>query len=117
MLYRNILETRSGQDVIDPRDTATYSKEMSLTPDQFIASMKAMMKDQPGSVEWDRSKCVITSGSGQVTAHFTPRPDRVIGSLSLPVLKVVFRFQGYTGNAIQRFSDRFDMHFLRMGGG
>lgn len=116
MLYTHVLEMRSEATATQDRPVATCSKEMSLTPEQFVQSFSAVLEQEGGSVERTDSQLTIIDGARRATVRFARRPDRRLASLSLPVLKVDIRFEGYTGNEIKRFSDKFDLTFLRMGG-
>ena len=76
-----------------------------------------MVRNDSGSIQFGDRRAVIADGQRRATVRFEQRPNRVLGSLELPVLKVDFYFQGYTGNQIKRFNDKFELSFLRMGGG
>jgi len=116
MLYTHVLEMRSEATAMVDRQIATCTKEMSLTPEHFVHSLSPVLEQEGGSVEQDDSQVTISNGARRAVVRFSRQPDRRLGSLILPVLKVDMRFEGYTGNEIKRFSDKFDLTFMRMGG-
>ena len=116
MLYTHVLETRSEVTATADRQVATCSKEMSLTPEQFIHALSPVLEQEGGSVERHDSQLTVTDGARRAVVRFAQQPDRRLGSLTLPVLEVDIRFENYTGSEIKRFSDKFDLTFLRMGG-
>lgn len=116
MLHTQLLEIRAGKESTNATAVATCSKEMSLTPEQFIRALAPVLEHEGGTVTHDRSQVAVNNGSRGLTLRFRPRPSRKLGALTLPVLKVDLRFEGYSGTQIKRFSDRFDLAFLRMGG-
>ncbi|MGA8261958.1 MAG: hypothetical protein WB783_17230 [Arenicellales bacterium] len=89
---------------------------MSLTPEQFVESLSPVLEQEGGSVERDESQLTLINGARRAVVRFARKPDRRLGALTLPVLEVDIRFENYTGNEIKRFSDKFDLTFLRMGG-
>ena len=116
MLYTQILEARAGHTPVNVPAAATYSKEMSLTPEQFIAALPAAFKHTSSTITWRDHEATVISGASRAVIGVSKRPDRKLGSLTLPVLKVDFRLTGYTGNDVRNFHAAFDRSFLRMGG-
>ncbi len=90
------------------------SKEMSLTPADFLRLLPAAVDGLPWSM--DGLRAVVGDADGGVCLTLTPRPPRRFGPVALPVMTVDFRFQGWTAAKRAAFIERFD-HYFRRGGG
>lgn len=113
MLYKHIADP----SVIpaDPTRMRAHTKQMGITRNEFRRSLPAAVE---GGVESaGNGGFAVVDGPRRVSITCREQPDRVLGSLRLPVLRVDFDFDGYSGSQVRAFIDRFDRSFLRMGAG
>lgn len=61
-------------------------------------------------------KAVVQAGVAMVEISFTQAPPQRIARVSMPVLKVSFRFSGAGADAYREFMAYFDLYTGRGGG-
>ena len=89
-------------------------REMGCTREEFVrwlpgATRHATMRLHP-------EKAVIRTGNVKVEISFIQAPPRRIALVSMPVLKVTFRFSGAGADAYRDFMRYFDLYTKRGGG-
>lgn len=118
MLDMNIIDT-GHSEVTDKTSIplAAYYKEMNYTITGFIRQLKSITGTRVLELD-EKNRCAkLIDGKSVVTVNFSKAADRQLGSLTLPVVKVEIRFDGYTDGEVIEFITCFDRAVLRMGGG
>lgn len=87
---------------------------MGCTRAEFLRWLPGATRHAPMQLQAD--KAVVKIGEATVEISFTPAPPRKIALVSLPVLKVVFRFSGAETGAYRDFMAYFDLYTKRGGG-
>jgi hypothetical protein len=93
---------------------AHFSREMGCTEADWLRCLPAAL----GDVRWQqtRSSLVANVAAGRLHLQWEAAPDRVIAQVRMPVLKVVFQFEGVDAAERLTFMRRFDL-FMHRGGG
>jgi hypothetical protein len=87
---------------------------MGCTRDEFVRWLPGATRHAPMQLTAD--KAVVHAGNVTVEISFTQAPARRIAMVSLPVLKVSFRFSGAGTSAYRDFMAYFDLYTSRGGG-
>lgn len=98
----------------DPLPCAALAREMACTRAELLAWLRGVAGD--AAVHVDGNEISVVIGHGLVTVVADERPDRRVGALVLPVLRVAFRFREVDATARERLMARFDLHTRRGGG-
>jgi hypothetical protein len=89
-------------------------REMGCTVAEFLRWLPGATRDAANEV--NGSEATVPLGAGMVRLHFEQAPARTIALITLPVLKVSFRFSGLDANERRAFLDYFDLYTKRGGG-
>lgn len=87
---------------------------MGCTRDDFVRWLPGATRYAPMQMNADNA--VVHAGDTTVEISFTPAPPRRIALVSLPALKVSFRFSGAGADAYREFMAYFDLYTKRGGG-
>ena len=103
----------------DPTLMHSCSKEMGLTPTEFKRTLPKAVNGEVQTVENQngRTKVQVVDGPRRTTIQYRELPNRTVGSLALPRLRVDIGMSGFSHASAQTFIEKFDHAFLRMGGG
>lgn len=94
----------------------SYSKDMSLTMAEFTERLPRAVSGSLRPSNGSPSEFVVTDGIRSAFISCEQHPDRRLGSLILPVLRIDIELFGYNSEQSQSFITLFDRSFLRMGG-
>jgi hypothetical protein len=89
-------------------------REMGCTREEFLRWLPGATRHAPMQMHAD--KAVVRAGAVTVEIAFTQAPPRRIALVSMPVLKVSFRFSGAEASAYRDFMAYFDLYTKRGGG-
>jgi hypothetical protein len=89
-------------------------REMGCTRAELLRWLPAATGHAPARLEGGER--VLSVGPGEVRLAVEEAPPRRIASVSLPVLRVRFRFVGLDPAARDAFLARFDLYTRRGGG-
>jgi hypothetical protein len=89
-------------------------REMGCTREEFLRWLPGATRHAPMQLHAD--KVVVHAGAVTVEISFTQAPPRRIALVSMPVLKVSFRFSGAGASAYRDFMAYFDLYTKRGGG-
>jgi hypothetical protein len=95
-------------------DEFALEREMGCTREEFLRWLPGATHHAPIQMRGD--KAVVHSGEAIVEIAFTEAPPRRIALVSMPVLKVSFRFSGAGLSAYREFMAYFDLYTKRGGG-
>lgn len=87
---------------------------MGCTREEFLRWLPGATRHAPMQLHAD--KAVVHAGEATVEISFTQAPPLTIALVSLPVLKVSFRFSGADAKARREFMAYFDLYTKRGGG-
>lgn len=95
--------------------TKTIVREMALTWEEFERLLPIAAGDTTYQV---RGRCVqvTLSPSDALCIELGETGERKIASISLPVTRVTFDYQGNNPDRFTQFLERFDRYFQRGGG-
>ncbi len=91
----------------------TVEREMGCTRDECLAWLRGMSVLVPSEGQREVS---FHLDEGSVVVDLTERDARRIGAVSIPVLYVVFRFDGVDRHTREAFMAAFDTRTHRGGG-
>jgi hypothetical protein len=97
----------------DAREFALH-REMGCTREEFLRWLPGATRHAPMQLHAD--KATLQSGEATVEISFTQAAPRRIALVSMPVLKVSFRFSGAGESAYLKFMQYFDLYTKRGGG-
>jgi len=91
-----------------------FQREMACSEFDWLRWLPAAV----GDVHWKQqaSSAGVRLGDGALGLKWQVAAPRVIGLISLPVLKVSFRFAGVGEQQRHAFMTRFDLYMQRGGG-
>ena len=92
----------------------TLQREMGCTREEFVRWLPGATRHAP--IQLHADKAVVHAGEAKVEIIFTQAPLRRIALVSMPVLKVSFRFSGARASAYREFMAYFDLYTSRGGG-
>lgn len=106
------------EEVKDTPDPQRLDREMGCTEADFLRWLPGATRHAPveAALVNGQTRYRVTVDGGTVEILLQPAPSRRIAALSLPVLKVSFRFLGLDAHQRASFLDYFD-HYTRRGGG
>jgi hypothetical protein len=87
---------------------------MGTSHAEFLRTFARAAGDRPYIVEGNA--IILTDEGRQARISLSPQRERVLASVRLPTTVVGFQFSGYTREEVERFMNRFDLHFHRGGG-
>lgn len=89
-------------------------REMGCTREEFLRWLPGATRHAPMQVQADTA--VVRAGEAKVEISFFVLPPRRIALISMPVLKVTFRFSGASETVYREFMTYFDLYTKRGGG-
>jgi hypothetical protein len=89
-------------------------REMGCTREEFVRWLPGATRHAP--MQMSVGRAVVHAPNATVEISFAPAQPRRIGLVSIPVLKVSFRFSGAEANARREFMSYFDLYTKRGGG-
>ena len=89
-------------------------REMGCTPADFIRWLPGATRH--AALRVDANQVCLPADGGTIEISFSQGPARTIGPVSIPVLKVRFRFLGIGAAARREFLAYFDLYTKRGGG-
>ena len=89
-------------------------REMGCTREEFVRWLPGATRHAPIEVYAD--KALVHAGDAAVEISFIQAPPRRIALVSMPVLRVSFRFSGAGAGAYREFMRYFDLYTRRGGG-
>jgi hypothetical protein len=97
-------------------DTEEFAlhREMGCTREEFLRWLPGATRHAPMLLTAD--KAVVQAGGATVEISFIQAPPRRIAQVSMPVLKVSFRFSGAGASAYRAFMAYLDLYTSRGGG-
>ncbi len=98
----------------DKADEFAIDREMGCTREEFLRWLPGATRYAPMQLTGD--KAIVRTGAATVEIAFTQAPPRRIERVSIPVLKVKFRFSGAGPVAYREFMAYFDLYTKRGGG-
>jgi hypothetical protein len=98
------------------KDTIEFAleREMGCTREEFVRWLPGATRHAPMQIAADTA--VVQAGEATVEISFIQAPPRRIALVSMPVLKVAFRFSGDEASAYREFMAYFDLYTKRGGG-
>lgn len=87
---------------------------MGCTREDFLRWLPGATRHAPTRIADD--KAIVQAGEVTVEISFSQAPPRNIALVSMPVLKVSFRFSGAAAGAYREFMAYFDLYTKRGGG-
>lgn len=87
---------------------------MGCTREEFIRWLPGATRHARMQISADEA--VVHAGAVTVAISFIQAPPRRIALISMPVLKVTFRFSGADASAYREFIAYFDLYTSRGGG-
>jgi hypothetical protein len=90
--------------------------EMGYSADEFERVLPLAMRDWSVTGQIPQWHIGDTEGRALATVRVEPRPERVMGSLRLPVLLVRIAFNAIDEPLVDEFVQRFERGFHRGGG-
>ena len=94
--------------------TASFEREMGCTEAQWLMWLPRALGEHPWKQHTGSANVHI--GAGALDLTWQVAPARVIGLVSIPVLRVSFCFDGLDDAQRYRFMQRFDLYMQRGGG-
>jgi hypothetical protein len=91
-----------------------FARAMGLTRAEFLRSLPEAVGHRRYRIDGDRIE--IADSAGPILILLGPAGVRRIGMLSLPVIRVEFRFGEMSQAQRDRFMTRFERYFQRGGG-
>ncbi len=91
-----------------------FEREYGCTEDDWLRWLPGAVRDQPLALQHGRAK--ISIAEGRLHLRWTPLPPRRIALITLPRLRVAFRFEGVEPGAREVFMRYFDLYLQRGGG-
>ena len=119
MYYKAILNykrTTSPRHVYRIGYSTRLQREMGFTHEEFARCLPLAVAGNLEVLQKDPGHYRISSDSARVAVKTRRLPPRHAGSLVIPVLEVSIEYQGPSENHYDAFMQKFDRHFLRMGG-
>jgi hypothetical protein len=95
-------------------DEFALDREMGCTFDDFVRWLPGATRYAP--IQMNADNAVVHAGEATVEISFIEAPPRRIALVSMPVLKVSFRFSGAGASAYREFMTYFDLYTNRGGG-
>jgi hypothetical protein len=95
-------------------DEFAIQREMGCTREEFVRWLPGATHHAPMQI--NAGGAVVHAGEVTIEISFTQAPPRRIGLMSMPVLKVSFRFSGAGASAYREFMAHFDLYTKRGGG-
>ena len=92
--------------------TLTVEKEMAIERHEFRRTLRRALPE--ARISEDGDTITVREGTGTLEITLSPKPERRIGLLALPILAVRFHYSGYDDPA--RHLARLDVSFQRGGG-
>ena len=90
------------------------TREMGYTHDEFIANFAAVANALPYEMH---AQCIeLKEASGRLVIELGDEQYRKLASLTIPFMKVTFKFFNYSQSARDKFLKRFDLHYHKGGG-
>ena len=89
-------------------------REMGCTREEFVRWLPGATRHAPMQLNADTA--VVHAGEATVEISFIQASPRRIALVSMPVLKVSFRFSGAEASAYGAFMTYFDLYTKRGGG-
>lgn len=89
-------------------------REMGCTREEFVRWLPGATRNAPMQLSADSAQ--VRAGAATIEISFTQAPPRRIGLVSMPVLRVSFRFSGAGADAYREFMAYFDLYTRRGGG-
>jgi hypothetical protein len=105
---------RGESHVTEDADEFALQREMGCTREEFVRWLPGATRHAP--MQMNADKAVVHAGEAMVEISFTQAPPRRIALVSMPVLKVSFRFSGAGASAYREFMAYFDLYTKRGGG-
>ena len=93
---------------------ANFEREMGCTEAQWLMWLPRALGEHPWHLQTDSAAVCIDAGTLDLTWQVAPA--RVIGLVSIPVLRVSFCFGGLDEAQRYSFMKRFDLYMQRGGG-
>lgn len=118
MYYKAILNYRKTSAAEDSgfeyatrvdRDMGFSESEFNACLPMAVAGAMEQINQSPGHFEVSHTRY-------HAVIRTQRKPTRHLGSLALPVLGVSIEFSGKDEQDFEAFMEKFDRHFLRMGG-
>ena len=95
-------------------DAFEIHREMGCTRAEFLRWLPGATRHAP--MQMCADKTVVRAGKATVEIAFALAPPRRIALVSMPVLKVSFRFSGADAGVYREFMTYFDLYTSRGGG-
>ncbi len=89
-------------------------REMGCTREEFVRWLPGATRHPAVRVEANQAG--VPADGGRIEISFAQGPSRTIGLISIPVLKVTFRFLGVGIATRREFMAYFDLYTKRGGG-
>lgn len=93
---------------------ANFEREMGCTEAQWLMWLPRALGENPWTQQ--TSSASVHIGTGALDLTWNVAAARVIGLVSIPVLRVSFNFTGLDDAQRYRFMQRFDLYMQRGGG-
>ena len=98
-----------------PKMKPVRTVETQTTHASFMSSLPSVCANRP--YEIIDNQVLVHDGTRQIRIKVHDEPIRHLGSLDLPMEKIVFVFDGYTEDEADQFMRDFRTHTFRAGGG
>ena len=98
-----------------PKMNPVRTVETQTTHASFMSSLPSVCANRP--YEIIDYQVLVHDGTRQIRIKFHDEPIRHLGSLDLPMEKLVLIFDGYTEDEADQFMRDFRTHSFRAGGG
>lgn len=87
---------------------------MGISHADFFRSLPGALDGQ--KVMMSSNAVRIKEGKGVIELLLSAQTERTLGAMRLPTTMVEFKFRGLSREQVDRFMDRFELHFQRGGG-
>lgn len=89
--------------------------ETQCTHAEFFRNLPIAISNRPFEVIGNR--VVVYDKDRQIDITVSDEPIKKLGSLELPMEKIVFEFSGYSDGEADNFMETYRKHAMRCGGG
>jgi len=105
----------ASPEAVNPRNEYVVRREMGCTLEEFLGWLPGATRHASARID-AAGTAMVRAGDGTVALSFRQLQPRTIGSISIPVLEVIFRFADMDAARRDEFLAYFDLYTKRGGG-
>jgi hypothetical protein len=91
-------------------------REMSISVERFAKRLTHVARGVVGEEKIASGRYKFKSSDGSIAITCEKMPNRYIGLLTIPVIKIELDFNHYDTSQIESFMRKFDRAYLELGG-